>query len=56
MYMIMNTVIENYNNKSYLKESKMFEVSDKASEVIKEFLKGQQENGQSIRIYMSEGG
>jgi hypothetical protein len=32
----------------------MFQVSDKASEVIKEFLKGR-ETAQ-IRIYMSEGG
>ncbi len=33
----------------------MFQVSDKASDVIKKFLAGREGN-QSIRIYMSEGG
>jgi Fe-S cluster assembly iron-binding protein IscA len=37
------------------KEETMFQVSDKASEVIKEFLKDKEEP-LSVRIVMSEGG
>jgi Fe-S cluster assembly iron-binding protein IscA len=43
------------NDKSFNKELRMFQVSEKAAEMIKEYLKDNQ-SPQSIRILMSEGG
>jgi hypothetical protein len=40
---------------NYLKEFDMFEVSEKAGEVIKQFIEGK-EGPQSIRITLNEGG
>ena len=44
-----------YWGSKLLKESKMFEVSDKAGEVIKQFIEGK-EGPHAIRITLNEGG
>lgn len=53
--MFQNTVIALEAITNLIKGEKMFEVSDKASEVIKQFLEGK-EGPNSVRITLMEGG
>ncbi len=48
-------MLQVFKQQIYLKEFHMFEVSDKASEVIRTFLEGK-EGPHSIRITLNEGG
>ncbi len=40
----------------FLEEERMFEVSDKATEMLTEYFKGKKETAPSIRIYLTPGG